>query len=359
MGNGMNERGLRARSTAQDEPTVDVRRYIGALQRNRTLIGATVAGITLVVLLLSLILPKKYEATARIVLDPDTSLFATPDATSTQRELATIQKLVTSPAVEAVAAENVEGETEDSIDEAVDASVSQTANLINVSASDSDPDKAAEIANAVAVSFLSTQRELARARLDAAIATIQQAIAQLQSSPNAGEQIGALQQRLSDLNVQRAGAGTDLHLAERAEAPTTPSSPRPVRNTILAFFAALFIGILLALVRDQMRPGVSNPREMSRLLGVNLLAGIPYVGRGTRRNQEVASAIEHESYETLRASIQLALPPVGQQVILITSAVHAEGKTTVSARLGRLLAEAGHSTLGIASGSRSAERQPL
>src|SRR4051812_14750646 len=145
MGNGMNDSGLRTRSTAQDEPTVDVRRYIGALQRNRVLIGATVAGITLVVLLLSLILPKNYEATARIVLDPDTSLFSTPDATSTQRELATIQKLVTSPDVEAVAAENVEGETQDSIDEAVDASVSQTANLINVSASDSDPDKAAEI----------------------------------------------------------------------------------------------------------------------------------------------------------------------------------------------------------------------
>src|SRR6476659_4374833 len=96
-----------------------------------------------------------------------------------------------------------------------------------------------------------------------------------------------------------------------------------------------------------MRPGASTPAGMSRLLGAIVLAGIPYVGRGLRRNQEVMSAIEHESYETLRASIHLALPPVGQQVILITSAVHAEGKTTVSARLARLLAEAGHRTLVI------------
>src|SRR4051812_28119561 len=155
MGNGTNESGLRTRSSAQDEPTVDVRRYVGALQRNRTLIAITVAGITLVVLLLSLILPKKYEATARIVLDPDTSLFSTPDATSTQRQLATIQKLVTSPDVESVAAtKSGDGETEDSIDSKIDSSVSQTANLINVSATDGDPDKAAEIANAVAISFL-------------------------------------------------------------------------------------------------------------------------------------------------------------------------------------------------------------
>src|SRR4051812_18828018 len=240
MADGMNDSSLRSRTSAQDEPTVDVRRYLGALQRNRALIGVTVAGITLVVLVLSLILPKKYEATARIVLDPDTSLFSTPDATSTQRELATIQKLVTSPDVESAAAEKVGDETQDSIDSKIDSSVSQTANLINVSATDSDPDKAAEIANAVAVSFLDTQRSLARERLDAAIATVQSAIAQLEGTPNSSEQIAALQQRLSDLNVQRAGAGSDLHLAETAEVPTTPASPRPVRNTILALFAALF-----------------------------------------------------------------------------------------------------------------------
>jgi capsular exopolysaccharide synthesis family protein len=98
---------------------------------------------------------------------------------------------------------------------------------------------------------------------------------------------------------------------------------------------------------------------MARLLGVNVLAGIPYVGRGLRRNQEVMSAIEHESYETLRASIQLALPPVGQQVVLTTSAVHAEGKTTVTARLGRLLAEAGHRTLVISGDLRWPELHEL
>jgi capsular exopolysaccharide synthesis family protein len=356
----MNDSGFRSRVSFQDDAIVDVRRYLGALKRNRLLIALIVIAITGLVLALSLILPKKYEATAKIVLNADTSLFTSPDAASTQRELSTIQKLLSSPSVEEAAANELDsGETKDSIASKIDSSVDQTANLINVSATDEDPERAAAIANAVAGTFLDTQRQLERERLDAAAASIEEAIAALQGTPDAGAQVAALQQRLSDLRVQKASAGSDLQLAETAEVPTSPSSPRPVRNTILAFFASLFIAILVALARDQLRPGVSDPREVSQLLGVNTLAGIPYVGRGLRRNQDVMSAIEHESYETLRASIQLALPAERQQVILITSAVHAEGKTTVSARLGRLLAEAGHRTLLISGDLRWPELHEL
>jgi capsular exopolysaccharide synthesis family protein len=55
---------------------------------------------------------------------------------------------------------------------------------------------------------------------------------------------------------------------------------------------------------------------------------------------------EYESYQTLGTSVRFALPPEsGPHVLLITSALHAEGKSTVAARLGRTLAQAGHRTL--------------
>jgi Mrp family chromosome partitioning ATPase len=99
----------------------------------------------------------------------------------------------------------------------------------------------------------------------------------------------------------------------------------------------------VALGRDQLSPRVSGPRELGRLLDLRVLAGIPYVRQGGRR-ATLASEVEAEAYETLRAAIEVAAPP-GARTILVTGAVHAEGKTTVTWRLGNALARTGHRTL--------------
>ena len=68
--------------------------------------------------------------------------------------------------------------------------------------------------------------------------------------------------------------------------------------------------------------------------------------RRLARRRHALTGIEYESYQTLGTSVRFALPAEsGPHVLLITSALHAEGKTTVAARLGRTLAQAGHRTL--------------
>ena len=78
-----------------------------------------------------------------------------------------------------------------------------------------------------------------------------------------------------------------------------------------------------------------------------VLAAVPYVRRrGIRRKQRVTSAMEHEAYQTLRAALNLTARHEGTgRTILVTSAAHGEGKTTVTAKLGRALARAGQRTL--------------
>jgi Mrp family chromosome partitioning ATPase len=114
---------------------------------------------------------------------------------------------------------------------------------------------------------------------------------------------------------------------------------------VLAIFASLFLGILIALLREQFSPRVSNAREIGRLTGLPVLAGIPYSRARMRRRRGLTAAIERGSYQTLAANLQLLRPPGESRLILVTSAVHAEGKSTVTARLGRALAEGGHRTL--------------
>jgi Mrp family chromosome partitioning ATPase len=137
--------------------------------------------------------------------------------------------------------------------------------------------------------------------------------------------------------------------------PSSPSSPLPLRNSILALFAAIFLGVLVALGRDQLVPRVDSSRDLSRLIEVPVLVEVPNVRPGLGRRTALLTAAENESYQSLRASLEMALPPTEQRTVLVSSAVHAEGKTTVTARLGRALVEAGHSTLLVSADLRRPE----
>jgi tyrosine-protein kinase len=337
-----------------DEPRVDVARYLSALRRGRFLIAGIVIMITGTVLALSLLTPNTYNSTATIVLDVQTGVFGTEDPGATQRRLDTANALLLSSDVLAKAAEAVPGETEGSVGAGVTSAVDPNANLIRVTVSDRDPDQAAARANAIAQAFLTVNEEREQQSAEAAIQSVRRQIAALADVPGAAEQVAALRQRLAELEVEGSNAGVAFSVAEKAQVPSAPTSPRPLRNTVLAFFASIFLGVLVVLGRDQLRPRISESRELSQALGIPVLAGVPYVGRRRRlgRRDHLGVAAEHEAYQTLRAAVQLAAPPDQGQMILVTSAVHGEGKTTVTARLGRALAQAGHRTLVISADLR-------
>ena len=301
---------VRRSSSSRDEPSVDVGGYIAAIGRNRRLIAVIVGVGTAVVLALSLILPKNYTATAKISFDPTTVALGAQDATSTQRELATLNTLLTSSEVLDVAAKSVPGETGDSLSSKVSSSVNPDANIINVVGSDGHPADAAHIANAVATAFLSVQAGQEKERLQRAQVDLQAQIDRLQTSgaPDTSAQVTAIQNRLSQIAVDIQVSGSELQIAQPADVPSSPSSPQPARNTVLALFGFFFIGVLIALGRDQLRPRLRSGREFSRLAGgLPILATIPDRGRGllaSRRN----GVAEHEAYQTLRAAVRAAHP---------------------------------------------------
>jgi capsular exopolysaccharide synthesis family protein len=337
-------------STGRREPMgeerIEVRRYLDALSRSRWMIAAVVVLMTSVVVGASLLLPDTYRSTTRLVFEQSTAPFGETDEASTLRRLTTTETLLTSQQVLDAAAREVPGfDDGDDVAGKVTSSVEDDANIINISGSDEDPQIAARIANAVAAAFLSERERVDRERLAQARSQLEQEILALEGAPNAGVQIGAIRERISELAVGEASVGADLTVAERAEPSSAPASPRPVRNGVLAFFGSLFLAVLIALGRDQLTPRVSGPRELGRLLDLPVLIGIPFVG-GRRRRRRVLSGVELEAYQTLRSSIELSMPSDrAQHQILVTGALHAEGKTTATARLGRALAQAGHRVL--------------
>ncbi|HYU61733.1 MAG TPA: hypothetical protein VEK39_13325 [Solirubrobacterales bacterium] len=330
-----------------EEERVDFRNYLGAIQRSRWLIAGMVVAITGIVLVASSLLPKTYDASATVVLQEVTAGDQPTDPESVRRRLATIQTVASGAQVREEAADRVEGESPDSLGAKTTVSVDPAANVLRITTSDRDPNQAADVSNAVANSLLAVQRDLEEKRLSAAKARLTKQIDELQGrdTPDAQAQIQALRDELVRLSVRTELSGFELQIAEPADVPASPASPKPFRNTVLALFASLFLGILIALLRDQFSPRVSNARELSRLTGLPVLAGVPNARGRLRRNRGAIAAMERGSYQTLAANLQLLRPPGDPQVILVTSAVHAEGKSTVTARLGRALAEAGHRTL--------------
>ena len=320
-----------------DEEPVDVPRYLAALKRAWPLIALLIVLMTVTVLVLSLALSESYRATATIVLDDRAGAEAT-DVETMRRRLATVQTLLTTRTVLEQVAKDVPDESVETLEDKVESSVDENANIIHVDATDGDPSGAAAIANAVARSFLKMQATAERQRFVRSRAALQAALDRLRGSRSRRDEAQIIRARLNELTLSEAGAGTELQLAQRAQPPSTPDSPRPLRNTIFAFFASAFIAVLAALAIDQIAPRLSGPRELNRLTGVPILAALPPPRRLRARRGQTA-----EAYQALEASaLQL---PADRKVLLITSAFPSEEKSKVAARLAGSLAQGGARTL--------------
>jgi capsular exopolysaccharide synthesis family protein len=340
----MAERSETGRRSGGEEP-IEVRRYLEALRRGLPLVAGIVAVLAVCTYIVSVSLPKRFKATASVVrrIDPTTDQATSTDEIT--RELNTLDALLTTDQVLGPAAAKT-GTTIQALRKEVSSSVDPNANLVYVTAKDASPRKAASIANAVANTFVTEQADITRRQYEGARADLQAELSRIQNQSGSSVQVQAIRDRLSQLGIQIATAGTDLTIAQRADVPKTQDTPRPLRNTALAIILGLFLGVLVALGRDQLVPRASGPRELSRLLELPVLVSIPFLRRRGGRRTRTLSGIEYESYQTLAASIRFSLPPAdGPHIVLVTSALHAEGKTTVTMRLGRALAKSGQRTL--------------
>jgi capsular polysaccharide biosynthesis protein len=324
------------------EQPIDVGRYANALRRSKLLIAAIVIAVTGIVLLMSLALPKTYSADATILFDEGQSL-TTTSTTDAERQLATIQKLLVTRDVLARSARRLPGETVASLGGKIHAAVDPTANIVTITAEASTPKRAAQIANVVAGAFLARERSAELAGISSAETRLRASITKLKGTPGAKAQIALIRERLSELSLSEATAGSELQLADSAVPPTRADSPRPVRNAAFAFVAALFVAMLVALGRERIAPRIGDSRELERLTGYPILTEVPKARRHFRDPQ--AALRERDAYDALAAVVAAQLPPRRQHILMLTSPETDKAKARVTAGLSRALAQAGETAL--------------
>ena len=139
------------------------------------------------------------------------------------------------------------------------------------------------------------------------------------------------------------------------EPPSVPTDPinrfsgrdALIRNILTGLTAGLAVTFLLALLNQS----IGSEQELKELVSLPLLACLPRLRvKKRRRNKEILLRATDdpgmaEAIRGLRAKVRKQLDDKGGQVVLLTSTVPSEGKTTAAVNLAMSLAAEGHATV--------------
>lgn len=223
--------------------------------------------------------------------------------------------------------------------------------LVNVTATAENPDLAARLANRFATEFVAFRRDSARDELEQAE---NQARTQLRKlAGTSGVRLRQLRDNIQSLQLAQSVQTGDVELVQRAVPPAGAFSPKVGRTLLIAAFAGLLLGLVVALLVDQLDRRVRKPGELAGLIGVPVLAAVPRSAalRGRRAGEEDARGSGHGRLERLngdeaeafrRLHANLRHSDFGRDVrsVAVTSPSAHTGKTTVALQLAATASEA-------------------
>lgn len=155
--------------------------------------------------------------------------------------------------------------------------------------------------------------------------------------------------RYKEVEEQQEIVEAGARVISPAVPPLEPSFPRPAMIIGVGFAGSLMMAGILAVVAESVDKGVRDADRIRRLLGLRTLAMVPRVRRKRQRPLH-RLLLEHprSSYSAAVRSVQLDLAlsdlDLKTNVVLVTSALPNEGKTTLALSLATAAACAGYRT---------------
>lgn len=230
---------------------------------------------------------------------------------------------------------------------AVTTSLDEESFLVRVTATWSDGEMAAELSNLF--SQVAARQVNAEARREFGVSqrAVSERIDNLGRNPADRAELGVLIQQLNLLRFLSRNA-KPATLVETAQTPGEPVSPKPLRNTLLGGLLGLVIGLLVAFVRDALDRRFRDGAEVERELGAPLVGQVreELMGRVISGLGGLAGGpAEAEGFRILRRNVEALVDDSPSGVVVVTSAMPEEGKSTVSGSLACASTASGSSTL--------------
>jgi polysaccharide biosynthesis transport protein len=230
---------------------------------------------------------------------------------------------------------------------AISTSLDEDSLLVDVTASWSDGDFAATLANEFAREAARYTNLEAQREYRSALEGVESRLESLGSGVADQTERAALTDQLTRLQFLAENA-EPARIAETAQVPGAPTSPKTARNTALGILLGLTLGILAAFLRDALDRRLRGSRQVHDELGYPLLGHIrdDALGKVLRNGTDSGLQPDIEALRIIRQNLEFLSgydQPPG--TILVTSPLPEEGKSTVAAGLAFAIAQAGHRAL--------------
>lgn len=290
---------------------LDLRDYIRILRNNwLSILLVTLLGVAVAAGATALTKPS-YTARTQIfvaVNSGDTASDILQGSSFSEKRVTSYVTLATSPRVLQPVIDDLGLDTSvQGLAETVEATAPPQTVLINLSTTNQDPARSAEIANAVAESLISTVYEV--------------------ESPEGS-----------------SNPLVDLSVVEEASVPLSPSSPRVALNLVLGFVVGAALGVAFALLRTLLDSRIRSREDVERITDAAVLGA--FADHKAAEDEPIISVDDQfdpraENYRQLRTHLKFTNVDGGTQSVVVTSSIPGEGKTTTACNLGIMLAESG------------------
>ena len=205
----------------------------------------------------------------------------------------------------------------------------------------------------VAVASIGKELEIARANESSLERVMAETKSSIQDMNRKEFQLGVLERevtasrqmydmflnRFRETTVARDMRSTIARMIDPATVPDFPVRPNKKRTLIIAVIFGLMLGGMLAFLLEYLDNTVKNSDDVEHKLGLPLLGVLQKV-RGWSKDTVVGRAVISdsqsvfaESVRTLRTSVLMSALDDPHKVLLVTSSVAEEGKTTVALNL--------------------------
>jgi polysaccharide biosynthesis transport protein len=364
------------RSVAQlgsERSYLDLVDYLRILRRRKSWVLIAVAVGIVIGLAHFALADRRYVSTARVLVE-ETNV--NPLEGQSPVDLETEREVVLSTPVARIAGESLGSDRDPSeLLRQVSVDVPGETQVLEIGYDAGSPRAARDGAVAFAQAYLDYRREQADAQLDNQteqirsqmgdlLARIGELALEIETAPLGSEdrardvatrnglkaQVEALQGQLAALEAVNTDPGEVIGAPATPRAPASPSLPI---DLALGLAGGLLVGAVLGLFRERTDPRVHGHLDLEKVMGVPTLAFVPPVEMWTEADDPVLISRDAvhdpaaEGYRLLRTHVLLAahLAGGGPQVLLVTSALPGEGKTTTVANLGVVLSHSDQRTI--------------